>query len=111
MATMTEQILDECSRRGICPLNRMQFDEMFTGRDLTIQVRAALDFAQAHDLAFARSSGDQRFAFSRLAKASGGGLPQERPSQSNGNGRRHRRNHHNHKKPMVSSNRPYGRSF
>jgi hypothetical protein len=69
-ATMIQRILDECSRRGTCPLNRKEFDETFAGSDLTIQIRAAIDFAQQNDLAFARSMGDQAFLFSRLAKAS-----------------------------------------
>jgi hypothetical protein len=51
-------------------LNRREFNETFTGADLTIQVRGAIDFAQQHDLAFARSTGDQAFLFSRLPKAS-----------------------------------------
>jgi hypothetical protein len=109
MMTMTEQILDECSRRGLCPLNRLQFDATFTGGDLAIKVRAAIDFAQAHDLAFARSFGDQSFAFSRLTKSSGLPRNQERPQRTNG--RRQGRRHHADHKPMVSSSRPYGRSF
>ena len=67
-AIMTQRILDECSRRGTCPLNRKEFDETFAGSDLTVQVRSALDFARLHDLAFARSLGDQAFVFSRLPK-------------------------------------------
>ncbi|MHC1768449.1 MAG: hypothetical protein AB9869_29935 [Verrucomicrobiia bacterium] len=64
---MKQQIVEECARRGTCPMNRTQFDETFVGRDLTIQVRAALDFARQNGLAFGRSMGDQHFVFSRLA--------------------------------------------
>ncbi len=64
--------------------NRKEFDEIFGGSD----------FAQQHDLAIARSTGDQTFLSSRLPKAS----KQERHQPANerrggvqaGNGR-HRR--------------------
>jgi len=65
---MNQRILDECSRKGTCPLNRSEFDAAFGGADLTIQIRAAIDFAQQNDLAFARGMGDQMFVFSRLPK-------------------------------------------
>ena len=110
MAIMTERILDECSRNGTCPLNRKEFDETFTGADLTIQVRAAIDFAQQHDLAFARSTGDQHFVFSRLAKAPDPGRGQQRNARRQGaqqNQRRHRPN----RKPQGAARRPIGRSF
>ena len=107
---MTERILDECSRRGTCPLNRREFDETFSGQDLTIQVRAALDFAQQHDLAFARSTGDQFFVFSRLAKLQPGtrGHPanarrERRPQNQRRSGGKRR--------SKGSSQRPIGRSF
>ena len=67
---MTERILEECLKRGTCPLNRKEFNETFAGADLNIQVRAAIDFAQQKDLAFARAFGDQAFLFSRLPKSS-----------------------------------------
>jgi hypothetical protein len=67
---MTERIVEECLKRGTCPLNRKEFNETFAGADLNIQVRAAIDFAQQKDLAFARAFGDQAFLFSRLPKSS-----------------------------------------
>ena len=104
-----QRILDECSRRGSCPLDRKEFDETFAGADLAIQVRAAIDFAQQHDLAFARSVGDQHFVFSRLPKSQERG---HRPAlnekrQTNETKRRFGR------KPQASarSRRPFGRSF
>jgi hypothetical protein len=66
--SMIEKILDECTKRGTCPLNRKEFDEAFAGHDLAVQLRSACDFARQHDLAFGRSTGDQNFMFSRLPK-------------------------------------------
>ena len=117
---MTELILDQCSKSGVCPLNRNQFNETFTGFDLTIQVRSAIDFAQSHNLAFARCAGDQQFVFSRLPSA-----PQASDSQSatrrfnshsnsNSNSNAKRRNNRGNqgkRKSQGSSNRPYGRAF
>jgi hypothetical protein len=111
IATMTERILDECSRRGTCPLNRKEFDEAFAGSDLTIQIRAAIDFAQQNDLAFARSLGDQAFVFSRLPKvSSGGGQRQPANARPQQNRRPKRRGRFN-RKARGSSDRPAGRSF
>lgn len=80
---MRERIVDECTKRGTCPMNRKEFDETFSGRDLTIQVRAALDFAQQNGLAFGRSMGDQHFVFSRLPAAPEGPSAQRSPSARN----------------------------
>ena len=110
---MRQRILDECSQRGTCPLNRREFDEAFTGCDLTIQVRSAIDFAQQHGLAFARSTGDQLFLFSRLPKV------EEPPQRNNqrrqpgkqGGGRRPNRHSRPQQKPRNAANRPFGRSF
>jgi hypothetical protein len=108
---MRQRILDECSQRGTCPLNRREFDEAFTGCDLTIQVRAANDFAQQHGLAFARSTGDQLFLFSRLPKV------EETPQRNNHGrqpakqGRRSNRHSRGQPKSRNSTNRPFGRSF
>ena len=111
MPSLNERILEECSRRGTCLLNRKEFDEAFTGSDLTIQVRGAIDFAQQHDLAFARSTGDQQFLFSRLPKATNPGRNQpvneRRQAPTNRHGRRSGSKH----KPNGSSRRPPGRSF
>jgi hypothetical protein len=115
---MTELILDQCSKSGVCPLNRNQFNETFTGFDLTIQVRSAIDFAQSHNLAFARCAGDQQFVFSRLPSAPQASDPQSASrrfnsnSNSNTNGkRRHNRGNQGKRKSQGSSNRPYGRAF
>jgi hypothetical protein len=117
---MIERILDECSQRRTCPLNRKEFDETFTGADLTIQVRAAIDFAQQHDLAFARSTGDQLFVFSRLPKAPEPGRGQQPRNGRNGrNGRREKQQgqgrHHRpgskRKSQGGAARRPIGRSF
>jgi hypothetical protein len=94
-------------------LSRMEFDETFAGPDLTIQVRGAIDFAQQHDLAFARSTGDQRFLFSRLPKAS---KPERnRPANERRQGRqtanRRTRRPGSNRKANGSSRRPVGRSF
>ena len=109
---MIERILDECSQRRTCPLNRKEFDETFTGADLTIQVRAAIDFAQQHDLAFARSTGDQLFVFSRLPKAPEAGRGGQQPR----NARRQRpqpghRRSGSKRKPQGAARRPIGRAF
>ena len=106
MRTLTEQILDQCSSQGLCPLDRLQFGATFAGGELAIQLRAALDFAQAHDLAFARSLGDQRFIFSRLPKAYG--VPRNQKSPPRGLPRHQSRAKQRSKVPV---NRPYGRSF
>jgi hypothetical protein len=107
---MKQQILDECFRRGTCPLDRKQFDESFTGRDLTIQVRSAIDFAQQNGLAFGRSSGDQHFVFSRLAALPEVDTSQRRRPPRNSNRRADRRPQ-GQQKARGSSNRPFGRSF
>jgi hypothetical protein len=107
---MTERILEECLRRGTCPLTRKQFDETFAGSDLTIQIRAAIDFAQQNDLAFARSMGDQAFLFSRLPKMSNARQrqpPNAFPSAKPAGKRRSRF----HRKPKGLPQRPNGRSF
>jgi hypothetical protein len=113
MPTLTERILDECSRRGTCLLSRKEFDETFTGLDLTIQVRGAIDFAQQHDLAFARSTGDQRFLFSRLPKPSKAerNQPANQRRQGTQEGNRQSRRSRTRQKPNRSSRRPFGRSF
>jgi hypothetical protein len=110
---MTERILDECSRRGTCPLNRKEFDDAFSGADLTIQVRAAIDFAQQNDLAFARGMGDQVFVFSRLPKITKErrGHPANARPQSNNTNKSSRRRGRPNRKSKGSSNRPIGRSF
>lgn len=108
MNTLAEKILDDCAQRGICPLNRIQFDEIFTGRDLTIKLRGAIEFAQAYNLAFARCSGDQQFAFSRKAK--GNAHPQERPAEQNAR-QRGRRSGRRNPAATKAAHRPYGRSF
>ncbi len=94
-------------------LNRMRFDETFTGPDLTIQVRAAIDFAQQNDLAFARNTGDQRFLFSRLPKASKAGRNQPANERRQGvqAGNRRSRRSGAQRKPNGSPRRPFGRSF
>ncbi len=107
---MTARILDECSRRGTCSLNRKEFDEIFAGSDLTIQIRAAIDFAQQNDLAFARSLGDQAFVFSGLPKISNRGQrqpPNGRPQPN----RRAKRRVFSNRKPKKVFRRPTGRSF
>ena len=81
---MREQIVDGCSRQGTYSMSRKEFDETFTGRDLTIQVRAAHDFAQQNGLAFGRSMGDQHFVFSRLP-AEPEPSQQRRPNLNQGN--------------------------
>jgi hypothetical protein len=89
-------------------LNRQQFDETFTGHDLIIQVRSAIDFAQQNGLAFGRSTGDQHFVFSRLAKDSVNPQGQPRPS-----GKSSRRRRHRGPKPKANGAafRPFGRSW
>lgn len=113
MATLIERILDECSRRGTCMLSRAEFDETFAGPDLTIQVRGAIDFAQQNDLAFARSTGDQRFLFSRLPKASKveRNQPANERRQGVQPGHRRSRRSGSKRKSYISSRRPIGRSF
>jgi hypothetical protein len=110
MQNMKEQILEECSKRGTCPLDRKQFDASFTGSDLTIQVRSAIDFAQNNGLAFGRSAGDQHFLFSRLPK-----LPEADASQQRRPGgkpaRRPNRRFRGRQQPKGPSSRPFGRSF
>jgi hypothetical protein len=89
-------------------LSRKEFDQTFAGPDLTIQVRAAIDFAQQHDLALARSTGDQQFLFSRLPNASKGGRNQPV------NERRQAKANHKTgfaRRRKGSSQRPIGRSF
>jgi hypothetical protein len=109
---MTELILDQCSKSGVCPLNRNQFNETFTGYDLTIQVRSAIDFAQSHNLAFARCAGDQQFVFSRLPSAPQTPVSQSAPRRFNANSkRRHNNGGQGKRKSQGSSNRPYGRAF
>jgi len=108
--TMTSRILDECSQHGTCPLNRKEFDETFAGSDLTIQIRAAIDFAQQNDLAFARSLGDQAFVFSGLPKNSNRGQrqpPNRRPHLN----RRAKRRVDSSRKAKGPFRRPTGRSF
>ena len=107
---MKEQILEECTKRGSCPLDRKQFDESFAGHDLTIRVRSAIDFAQQNGLAFGRSTGDQRFVFSRLAALPEGrqDLQQRSPRQS---AQRTQRRCQGHRKPKAVTSRPFGRSF
>lgn len=96
---MRERIVEECATRGTCPMNRKEFDETFAGRDLTIQVRAALDFAQQNGLAFGRSMGDQHFVFSRLPAApevsSSRNPAMNRPANDRG-GARARNRHRGH---------------
>ena len=108
--TMREQILDECLKRGACPLNRKQFDETFSGYDLTIQMRSAIDFAQQNDLALGRSTGDQHFVFYRLSKSQETTLNQ-RPSRQKTSGHRARRRSQARRKPSRAYSRPFGRSF
>ena len=94
-------------------LSRKEFDETFIGLDLTIQVRGAIDFAQQHDLAFARSTGDERFLFSRLAKGPNAGRHQpanERRLGMQAGKRRSSRPGFKRKTNGVSG-RPFGRSF
>jgi hypothetical protein len=109
---MIDRILDECSRRGTCPLNRKEFDATFAGADLTIQVRAAIDFAQQNDLAFARGMGDQVFVFSRLPKLSNARQRQPanaaRPQPKTHSAKRRQGSN---RKIKRSSDRPHGRSF
>lgn len=113
MESLTARILDDCSRRGTCQLSRKEFDETFAGADLTIQVRGAIDFAQQHDLAFARSTGDQLFLFSRLPKASKAerNQPANERRPMNRAGKRRSRRSGSKRKPNTSSRRPLGRSF
>jgi hypothetical protein len=108
---MTQRILDECSRRGTCALNRQQFNEIFAGPDLTTQIRVAIDFAQQNDLAFARSMGDQAFVFSRLPKISN--VQQKQPANARPQAKHagKRRQGSNRRKKGGSSARPPGRSF
>ena len=109
MATLIERILDECSRGGTCMLSREEFDETFAGPDLTIEVRGAIDFAQQHDLAFARSTGDQRFLFSRLPKTSKAERHQpanERCQGVQAGAQRNRRSRARQKPNRSSSRRP-----
>ena len=74
-------------------MNRKEFDETFAGRDLTIQVRAALDFAQQNGLAFGRSMGDQYFVFSRLSAAAPDSGNQQRKQPSGKFQRSRQRSH------------------
>lgn len=94
-------------------LSRMDFDETFAGPDLTVQVRAAIDFAQQHDLAFARSAGDHQFLFSRLPKGHAEKRHQPANERRQGvrasKGRNRRRS--SQQKQNSSSRRPFGRSF
>ena len=107
---MIQRILDECLRRGMCLLNRKEFDEAFGGPDLTVQVRAAIDFAQQNDLAFARSLGDQAFVFSGLRQPSA--AKQSRPANARPQINRGKQQRDGPKrKRRGSSNRPLGRSF
>src|SRR6476620_11227706 len=110
LGTMKERILEECSRRGTCPLDRKAFEEAFAGWDLTIQVRSAIDFAQQNGLAFGRSAGDQRFVFSRLPKLSKTDDYQRRRPRTEA---MHRANRGSQSKAKFRSpsNRPFGRSF
>jgi hypothetical protein len=110
---MRERILDECSKRGTCLLNRQQFDETFTGHDLTIQVRSAIDFAQQNGLAFGRSTGDQHFIFSRLAKDSVDPQQQQRRPQGSAARRRHRPRPKGKGNPKRNgaAHRPFGRTW
>jgi hypothetical protein len=113
MASLTERILDECSKRGTCMLSRAEFDETFAGLDLAIQVRGAIDFAQQHDLAFARSTGDHQFLFSRLPKGPNSGrhqLANERRQVMQA-GKRRRSRPGFKGKANGASRRPFGRSF
>ena len=106
---MIQRILDECLRRGTCLLNRKEFDETFAGPDLTVQVRAAIDFAQQNDLAFARSMGDQAFVFSRLPQLSA--ARQRQPANERPRTNRAKQRDGPKRKGGGSSNRPLGRSF
>jgi hypothetical protein len=94
-------------------LSRAEFDETFAGLDLTSQVRAAIDFAQQHDLAFARSTGDQRFLFSRLPKGPNAGRHQPANERRVGMqaGKRRNRRDGSKRKRNGASRRPFGRSF
>lgn len=110
--TMKAQILDECSRRGACPLDRKQFDETFAGFDLTIRMRSAIDFAQQNDLALGRSTGDQHFVFYRLSKSSEPSQGQSpRRARQDPSRNRGKRRPHAQKKPSGAFARPFGRSF
>lgn len=118
---MRQRILDECVHRGTCPLNRTEFDEAFAGADLTIQIRTANDFAQQHGLAFARSTGDQHFLFSRLPKLEEGrnhnfnsnqNQNGRQRAQAGKNRRRGKRNGQpQRQKARKVTQRPFGRSF
>jgi hypothetical protein len=94
-------------------LGRKEFDETFTGLDLTIQVRGAIDFAQQHDLAFARSTGDRQFLFSRLPKAPNvaNHQPANERRQERRTGPRRNRRSGAGRKSNAPSRRPIGRSF
>ena len=107
---MKERILGECTKRGTCPLDRKQFDKSFAGGDLTIQVRAAIDFAQQNDLAFGRSTGDQHFVFSRLAKLSETDASKQR-GPSGKSSRRSNRRFRSKQQSRGPASRPFGRSF
>jgi hypothetical protein len=86
-------------------MSRKEFDETFAGRDLTIQVRAALDFAQQNGLAFGRSMGDQHFVFSRLpavpeASSASRSPAMNRPASDHGGAHvRYRQRGHSHRRP------------
>jgi hypothetical protein len=94
-------------------LSRTEFDETFAGLDLTIQVRGAIDFAQQHDLAFARSTGDHQFLFSRLPKGSKAerNQPANERRQGMQAGKRRSRRPGFKGKANGASGRPFGRSF
>ena len=94
-------------------LSRTEFEETFTGLDLTVQVRGAIDFAQQHDLAFARSAGDQRFLFSRLPKSPNAARHQPANERRQGMqaGKRRSRRPGFKGKANGAPRRPFGRSF
>jgi hypothetical protein len=86
-------------------MNRQEFDATFAGHDLASQVRAAIDFAQQHNLALGRSAGDQHFIFSRL-QSNGASHAPERKRSARSRNRSARRNRRN-----GNASRPFGRSF